>query len=57
MAICDHCQYNVCDEESGEFFCTMDLDEDELARFMQGSESECGYFKAYDEYKLVEKQN
>ena len=57
MAICDFCQYNFLDEETGEYYCSVDLDEDELERFLSGSEKECAYYKPYDEYKLVQKQN
>lgn len=35
----------------------MSLDEDEYARFVQGRTADCPYFKFYDEYKSVQKQN
>ena len=28
--ICDDCVHYDCDEEDGSFYCTMDLDEDEM---------------------------
>lgn len=37
--------------------CSINLDEDELIRFMSGSDFNCPYFKFYDEYKMVRKQN
>ena len=43
--------------ESDEYYCNVNLDEDEMARFMSGSDKECCYYKAYDEYKMVQKQN
>ena len=35
----------------------VNLDEDELYKFMQGSSFECPYYQPYDEYKIVRKQN
>lgn len=39
------------------YSCEVNLDEDEMARFMSYSDFECPYFNAYDEYKIVQKQN
>ena len=54
---CDDCEYYDYDEEWGAYVCNMSLDEDEQIRFMNRSTSECPYFKFYDEYKSVRKQN
>ncbi len=54
---CLKCEHFDCDDESGEEFCTMGLDEDELQRFLTARTSECPYFRYYDEYKMVRKQN
>jgi hypothetical protein len=54
---CDHCENNVYDEELDDYVCAVDLDEDELARYMAGNYSSCPYFRFFDEYKLVQKQN
>ena len=35
----------------------MDLDEDEMARFLTASTYNCPYYDFYDEYKIVRKQN
>ena len=40
--------------ESCEYY---DLDEDEMVRFLTGQNKGCPYYKYYDEYKLVQKQN
>ena len=56
-ACCDICLYYDWDEDVGENVCNMHLDEDEFARYMAGSFRECPYFRAYDEYKSVQKQN
>ena len=54
---CDYCENNVYDEELDDYVCAVNLDEDELARFMAGHYESCPYFRFYDEYKMVRKQN
>ena len=54
---CDQCENNVYDEEMDDYVCAVDLDEDELARFMSGNYPSCPYFRFFDEYKMVQKQN
>lgn len=55
---CEDCLYfDVVDEESGEMSCTISLDEDEQLHFMLGRVSTCPYYKQYDEYKSVRRQN
>ena len=39
------------------YVCEVNLDEDEMENFLRGSDFECHYFSAYDEYKIVRKQN
>ncbi len=56
-ANCDVCAYNVYDEEYDCYVCSLNLDEDEYIRFLSGSDFNCSYFKFYDEYKMVQKQN
>lgn len=56
-SICDNCAYYDYNEEYGCYECGVNLDEDELYRFMQGGSFECPYFTPYDEYKVVRKQN
>ena len=48
---CEDCAYFV----DGE--CVINLDEDEYERFLQSNKNDCPYFKFYDEYKMVAKQN
>lgn len=55
--ICDNCAYYDYDEEYECYSCAVNLDEDELYRFMEGGINECPYYNPYDEYKVVEKQN
>jgi hypothetical protein len=56
-SICDNCAYYDYNEEYECYECEVNLDEDELYRFMQGGSFECPYFTPYDEYKIVRKQN
>ena len=50
---CDSCEFYDRDEES----CSLSLDEDEAVEFLSGRVRECKYYRFYDEYKLVQKQN
>ena len=56
-AACEDCAYYDYDEEYGDYVCTQSLDEDELAAVCRGGSKSCPYFKFYDEYKSVQKQN
>ena len=53
---CEMCAHFIYDDEYEENICNMDRDEDELISFYQ-SRTSCPYFKFYDEYKMVRKQN
>lgn len=57
MNSCEHCANYVYDEEMDYYYCQINLDEDEMARFMQQKTDNCHYFQLYDEYKIVRKQN
>ncbi len=54
---CESCLYYDYDEEYDSYICTVTLDEDEAVDFMSGRSNECSYYKYYDEYKSVRKQN
>lgn len=54
---CEDCMFFDYDEMLDEDICTLDLDEDEMIRFMEHPYSSCPYYKFYDEYKTVQKQN
>ena len=49
---CDICSNYVYDELEEYYYCDVNLDEDEMYRFMKGSVSACPYFNSDDEYKL-----
>ena len=40
-----------------EYVCDISLDEDEMADFIYGQTRNCPYYRYYDEYKSVQKQN
>lgn len=53
---CEQCAHYVTDEEFGDY-CSVNLDEDEMERFLTQSVRDCHFFQPYDEYKIVQKQN
>ena len=53
---CETCMYFGYDEEFEEYFCEVNLDEDEMYRFLSGTQQECPYFRLDDEYAVVRHQ-
>lgn len=56
MINCETCANYVYDEEYECYACEMDLDEDEMYRFLRGSFDRCPYYQAGDEYRIVRHQ-
>lgn len=56
-ASCENCLYFDYDDEMGMEVCCVNLDQDEMAQFLSGKEQRCPYFRFYDEYKSVQRQN
>lgn len=54
---CEDCVYYDYDEDWESYVCIMNLDEDEMVRFLSGDSRSCPYYRYYDEYKSVQKQN
>ncbi|MDD6735190.1 MAG: DUF6472 family protein [Clostridiales bacterium] len=54
---CESCAYFAYDDECECYICEINLDEDEMLRFMQGSFNNCPYYRFGDEYSVVRKQN
>ena len=54
---CESCDNYAYDEESDCMYCEINLDEDEMQRFLQGQTYNCPYYDFYDEYGIVRKQN
>ncbi len=53
---CELCFNYSYDEEYDCMVCDMDLDEDEMARYLTSTFYNCPYFQMNDEYKIVRKQ-
>mgnify|MGYP000079167979 CR=1 FL=1 len=53
---CEYCVNYTYDEDMEYYTCAMDLDEDEMRRFVQGTFQSCPYFRQGDEYTVVRKQ-
>ena len=52
---CDVCMNFIYDEEYECYICDMDLDQDEMGRFLTNTFDNCPYFRLGDEYKIVRK--
>ncbi len=57
ITACESCLYYDYNDEDDLYECMMNLDEDEYLRFMTARTNSCPYYKFYDEYKSVQKQN
>lgn len=58
--LCDTCWYNSYDEEDDQYYCELQLDEDEYAKLLQREQQgkPCKYYrKDIGEYGIVRKQN
>ena len=53
---CESCMYYQYDEEYEEYFCDVNLDEDEMERFLRDGFRNCPYYRLEDEYRTVRKQ-
>ena len=54
---CESCEFYDWDEYLDAYVCDMKLDEDEMLNFISGKDNSCPYYRYYDEYKSVAKQN
>ncbi len=55
-ALCETCWHYDYDEEYDEYYCNMDLDEDEVYRFFVTPKSRCPYYQKGDEHYLARRQ-
>ena len=53
MTNCDACVNYEYDEDYECYCCMVNLDEDEMYRFLSGTQQECPYFRLDDEYAVV----
>ena len=56
MYKCESCVYYSYDDDYDDYICEMDLDEDEMYRFLKGEVHGCPYFQMNDEYRIVRRQ-
>lgn len=53
---CDSCVNYEFDDEDECYYCMVNLDEDEMYRFLTGSQQSCPYYRLDDEYAVVRHQ-
>ena len=56
VGTCETCVFYDYDEDYDSYECSVNLDQDELARFLSGRTAACPFYRFYDEYKSVQKQ-
>lgn len=56
MTSCDTCLFYVYDEEYDDYYCDVDMDEDDVARMMQSATENCPFYRNGDEYEIVRHQ-
>lgn len=54
---CETCVNFVFDDDYDCYVCLVNLDEDEMGRFLRGATYQCPYYQLDDEYAIVRKQN
>lgn len=57
IGCCEECAHFCYDDEYECYTCQQDLDSDEMESFIKGTVSGCPYYRYYDEYTIVRKQN
>lgn len=53
---CESCNYYEYDDEYDCYICLINLDEDDMGRFLSNSAMNCPHFQFKDDYKIVRKQ-
>jgi len=53
---CETCWHYDYDEEMDEYYCKMDLDEDEVYRLYTNPKRRCPYYRRGDDYTLARRQ-
>ena len=54
---CESCEFYDYDEFLDAYYCKVNLDQDDRERYSTGTNNACPYYRFYDEYKSVQKQN
>lgn len=53
---CEDCMHYSYDEETDSDYCAVNLDEDEMERFLSRTENACPYYRPGDDYSTARKQ-
>ena len=53
---CNNCNFYVFDEEYEDYYCQVNMDEDDYVRLLTDQRYSCPYYQSDDEYKVVRKQ-
>ncbi|HJB89930.1 MAG TPA: hypothetical protein H9763_00490 [Candidatus Eisenbergiella merdigallinarum] len=56
MSLCETCANYVYDDEYEYYVCEVNLDEDEMLKFLEGSLDRCPWYRLDDEYRIVRRQ-
>ena len=54
---CEACAFYDYDEYTDEYYCRVNLDEDDMVHLSSSPRAVCPFYREYDEYKSVRKQN
>ena len=54
--ICEECNNYMYDDEEECYVCDMNLDEDDMVRFLTGNNKDCPYYQSDNEYEVVKHQ-
>ncbi len=53
---CDTCAFYIYDDEFEEYYCDIDMDEDDYGRLISSSREECPFYRNGDDYAVVRHQ-
>ena len=54
--ICEECNNYMYDDEEECYVCDMNLDEDDMYKFLTGNNKDCPYYQSNNEYEVVKHQ-
>lgn len=54
--LCETCWNYDYDEEYDEYYCMMDMDEDEVYRYLISRQTRCPFYRQGDDYTLSRRQ-
>ena len=57
VANCEECEFYVYDDEGETYYCSQNLDQDDMERYLGGNTGGCPYYRYYNEYESTRRQN